>query len=73
MVDLLICVTSQDQPRIEHYLRQIDGKWWLTDAVGLMATLELPSIKLVLALADGYRKVSFEEIDAEKSNANAQP
>jgi Uma2 family endonuclease len=50
---------SQNQARIEHYLRQKDNKWSLTDVLGLNATFELPSIKLVLALDDVYRKVSF--------------
>ena len=58
-------LVAQNQPRIEHYLRQAGGKWALTDAVGLNATVELPSIELTLSLADVYRKVSFDEIDEE--------
>jgi Uma2 family endonuclease len=52
---------SQASPRIEHYLLQDNGKWELTDARGIDATLELPSIACTLALSDVYRKVSFEE------------
>jgi Uma2 family endonuclease len=51
---------SQDEARIERYLRQSSGEWLYTDLVGLDAILELPSIQCTLALADVYEKVSFE-------------
>lgn len=50
----------QDVPRVERYLRQPSGDWLLTDAVGLDAVLELPSVQATLVLADVYRRVSFE-------------
>jgi Uma2 family endonuclease len=52
---------EQDKPRIEHYLRQADNTWLLADAVGLDASLELPSIGCTLKLADVYQKVTFEQ------------
>lgn len=52
---------SQHSPRIERYLRQPDDQWLLTDAVGLEATIELPSISCTLRLSEVYEKVSFEE------------
>ncbi|MBI1258949.1 MAG: Uma2 family endonuclease [Chloroflexi bacterium] len=55
---------AQDQARIERYLRQPSGEWLLTDAVGLEAVIELPSIECTLALADVYEKVSFEPGEA---------
>jgi Uma2 family endonuclease len=54
---------SQASARIEHYLLQDNGKWELTDARGLEASLELPSIGCTLALADVYRKVSVEGVE----------
>ncbi len=51
---------SQDNPRIERFLRQADSTWVLKEAVGLEATLELTSIQCTLVLADVYEKVEFE-------------
>jgi Uma2 family endonuclease len=55
---------EQDSPRIERYLRQADNTWLLSDAIGLDASLELPSIGCTLKLADVYQKVTFETEDA---------
>jgi len=52
---------SQDAHRIEHYVRQADDSWLFTEAVGLEATLQLPSIQCSLSLADVYEKVTLEE------------
>jgi Uma2 family endonuclease len=51
---------AQDSPRIEHFLRQDNGTWLFSDA-----SIELPSIGCTLALADVYRKVTFEVEDSE--------
>lgn len=51
---------AQDAPRIERFVRQGDV-WQFSDAVGLDASLELPSIGCTLALADVYEQVTFEE------------
>lgn len=51
---------SQDSPRIERYLRRDDNTWTLTDAIGLDATIEMPSLGCTLMLSDVYRKVKFE-------------
>ena len=54
-------LVAQDEARIERYLRQETSRDWLyRDVRGLDAKLELPSIQCTLALADVYRKVSFE-------------
>jgi Uma2 family endonuclease len=55
---------EQESHHIEHYVRQSDDQWLLTDHVGLDAVLELPSIGCTLALADVYEKVTFEEEEA---------
>ncbi|MBZ0286639.1 MAG: Uma2 family endonuclease [Anaerolineae bacterium] len=51
---------AQDAPRMEQFVRQEDGRWLLSDAVGLEAQVTLPSIGCTLALADVYDKVTFE-------------
>ena len=50
---------SQDGARIERFLLHEAGLWALTDADGLDATLELPSIGCTLALADVYEQVTL--------------
>ncbi len=50
---------AQDSPRIERFLRKDDGKWELSDAKGLDAKIELPSIGCTLALAEVYEQVDF--------------
>lgn len=53
-------LVSQDQPRVEQFIRQDDGAHWTFSAeTGLDATVELPSIQCRLALAEIYDKVSF--------------
>src|SRR5215207_1381136 len=52
---------SMSSYRIERYLRQSDGQWLLTDAVGLEAALELASIGCTLRLAEVYEKAAIEE------------
>ena len=54
-------LVSQDSHRVEHYVRQADDQWLYSDARGLDAVLELPSIGCTLALADVYEKVTFEK------------
>lgn len=53
---------AQDEARVERFLRQNNGKgeWLYAAAVGLEATLTLPSIGCTLALTDVYAKVDFE-------------
>jgi Uma2 family endonuclease len=54
---------AQDRPHIEHFARQADRQWLLTETNGLEATLALPSIGCELALSEVYRKVTFPERD----------
>src|SRR5262245_7942569 len=51
---------AQDTYHIEHYIRQPDNQWLLSEADSLDATIELPTINCTLALADVYEKVTFE-------------
>jgi hypothetical protein len=50
---------AQDEPRIEQYLRQSDGRWLFTPVAGLNATIALPSIQCELSLAEVYDKVAL--------------
>ena len=50
-------LVSQDEPRIEQYLRQPAGRWLFTAVAGLDATIALPSIQCELALAELYDRV----------------
>ena len=52
-------LVSQKEPRIEQFIRQESGFWLLREAAGLEATLELPSLKIPLALAEVFAKVEF--------------
>jgi Uma2 family endonuclease len=52
-------LVSQKAPRIEQYIRQDGGQWLLREAVGLQATLELPSLQVVLSLAEAFANVEF--------------
>ena len=51
---------SQDRCNVEHYVRQPDDQWLLSEATDLSSTIELPSIKGRLALADVYDKVELK-------------
>jgi Uma2 family endonuclease len=56
-------LVSQEEPKVEQYVRQDDERRWLFSAqTGLAATVTLPSIRCQLALAEIYERVRFEEI-----------
>lgn len=48
---------AQTRCAVEHYLRQSDGKWLLTEYNDLADVIELPSIGCRLALSDVYEQV----------------
>jgi Uma2 family endonuclease len=51
---------SQDKHHLEHYIRQSDNQWLLSEAGDLQARIDLPSIDCKLGLADIYDKVEIE-------------
>ena len=53
-------LVAQDSQRIEHYVRQDNGQWLLTDINQPDVSLDLRSISCALLLADVYEKVTFE-------------
>lgn len=54
---------SQDDYRIEQYVRQANDEWLLREAVGVEAQVIIRSIDCILALEDVYEKVEFEQDD----------
>jgi Uma2 family endonuclease len=55
-------LVAQDEYRIEHFVRQPDGQWLLSEAKELDATLDLTSIACQLAMSDVYEKVDISAI-----------
>jgi len=52
-------LVSQKEPRIEQFLRQPDARWLLNETAGLEASLELPSLRISISLAEVFAKVNF--------------
>lgn len=52
-------LVSQDRARVEHFSRQPDGAWPLTEVNGLDASLGLASIDCRLPLAEVYDRIEF--------------
>ena len=52
-------LVAQDEPHIDHYEKQADGRWLLTSAIGLGANLPIPSLGCTLSLAEVYDKIVF--------------
>ncbi len=50
---------SQNRPHIEHYIRQADNHWLLSEANDLNASITLKKIDCELALAEVFDKVDF--------------
>jgi len=54
-------LVSQDEARIEKYLKQGDGFWGLSEAFDLDAKIKLDSIDCELALGEVFDKVNFSD------------
>ena len=52
-------LVSQDKPLVEQYVRNGDGSWKFTEAVGLESSLTLPSVGCILNLGAVYKRVEF--------------
>ena len=57
-------LVSQDEARIEKYVKHGDGFWLLSEAVGLNSAIEFSSIECRIPLSEVYNKIDFE---SEKS------
>jgi Uma2 family endonuclease len=52
-------LVSQDRPRLEHFSRQPDGTWSLTEVSGHESSLDIASINCRLPLAEVYDRIEF--------------
>ena len=53
-------LVSQEEYRVEQYIKQADGRWLLSDVRLLESLIELSSIGCSLALKDIYDRITFE-------------
>ena len=51
---------SQEKPHVEHFVRQPDNQWLLSETSNLHDAVQLPSINCALALDEVYEKVEVE-------------
>jgi Uma2 family endonuclease len=54
-------LVSQTKPLVEHFRRQADDTWVLSEAAGLHAAVTVPSISCTLKLVDVYDRIVFQE------------
>ncbi|MGB7925318.1 MAG: Uma2 family endonuclease [Pyrinomonadaceae bacterium] len=54
-------VIAQNKYHVEHYIRQPDNQWLLSETDDMQKTISLPSIECDLALTDIYDKVDVRE------------
>lgn len=52
-------LVSQDEPRVEQYVKQTDGKWLLTDIRSIEGTVDLISLQCALPLKEIYERVAL--------------
>lgn len=57
-------LVSQEAPHIEHFLRNDDQTWTLTEVAGLDATLTLPTFGIQLLLREIFDKVDFSPAES---------
>ena len=56
---------AQDEPRVEHFIRQEDGSWRYVVVRGMESKLTIASIDCAVALAGPYDKINFSEAPQE--------
>jgi len=54
-------LVSQDEARIEKYVKRGDSFWLLSEAVGLDSEIEFASIECRISLAEVYDKIDFSD------------
>ncbi len=54
-------LVSQDEARIEKYVKRGDGFWLLSEAVGLDSEIEFASIECRISLAEVFDKIDFSD------------
>jgi Uma2 family endonuclease len=58
-------LVAQNEPHVEHYVRQDETSWRFTETDGLDAEIDLPSLDASLPLSEIYLDVSFESDENE--------
>ena len=53
-------LVSQEEYRVEQYIKQAEGRWLLADVRLLAGVIELESIGCSLALRDMYERITFD-------------
>ena len=53
-------LVSQDEPHIEHYIRQENGDWLLKEYYGLEKSFRIDSIDCLLELSEIYDRIEFD-------------
>ncbi|HEY6231096.1 MAG TPA: Uma2 family endonuclease [Pyrinomonadaceae bacterium] len=53
-------LVAQEEYRVEQYVKQVAGRWLLTEVRSLDAAIDLESIQCSLALRDIYDRISIE-------------
>jgi Uma2 family endonuclease len=66
-------LVSQKEPRIKQFVRQKDGGWLLSEAVGTKANLELPSLQISLSLAEVFERVHFAPTPIRETPLRPRP
>ena len=51
---------EQYAPRVEHYVKQSETQWLLTEHAGLEASFQLKSVSVEIFLSDLYEAIEFE-------------
>src|SRR5947208_8655191 len=54
-------LVSQREPRVETFDRQADGRWVLTESVGMDAVCRMESLDCQILLSDIYDRVTLGE------------
>lgn len=66
-----VLLIAQDASRVEHYTRQADQRWLLTESSLPTDSLHLPSIDCILQLADIYEKLALPKVDSVASGTDS--
>ncbi|HEY0048100.1 MAG TPA: Uma2 family endonuclease, partial [Pyrinomonadaceae bacterium] len=48
---------AQDEIRVEHLIKQADGRWQVAEYTSIEKEIELPSIEIVLKLSEIYERI----------------
>jgi Uma2 family endonuclease len=54
-------LVAQDKPRVEHYFRQSENAWLISETTDLHDSIHLSSVGCHLKLSDIYHKIEFKE------------